>query len=157
MLFNLSSYCFLTDTDTDPPVQVFKSMLEMIPNPFYTIGCEDHNATIPRILKFISGPPCAEKKNIANRAFCVWQSRLKKKNAGKDPKACPFYQPSCQNMELRTFMGKLKAMYDFHYVLGDFKNFKGSLGGVMKTLYAQRFEKWVSLVIGNVLQLCHVE
>ncbi len=57
---------------------------------------------------------------------------------------CPFYQPSCQNIELWTLISKLKSKYDFHYTLSNFKRYSGSLGSVLKTLYAQRLEEWVS-------------
>lgn len=135
-------FCPFIDTDTEPKVQVFEKMLELIPNPFTMIGAGEREPEIPRLIVAISGDrePC--KQELANRAFCCWQTRAKKAKCAEGE--CPFYQPSSQNMELRTLIGKLKAKYNFKYVLGDFNQFPGSLGSVLKALYSQRLEEWVS-------------
>lgn len=138
----LSLSLLFVDTDTDPPVQVWKEMLVMVDNPFPSLGSEEKVDQIPRILIAISGEKDVRKQELANRVFCCWQVRLKKVKYG--PKDCPFYQPSCQNAELRTFIGRLKSRYNFQFVLGDFNHFPGSLGSVLKALYAKRLDEWVS-------------
>ncbi len=129
------------DTDEDPPVQVWKEMLVPIKNPFHQdrFSKEEY---IPRILYEMSGPRNRKKKDLANRVLVDWQCSTRRKKVKEGE--CPFYQPATQNIQLRTFMAKLKDCYSFEFSLVDFKKFKGSLGSVVKELYSQRLEEWVS-------------
>lgn len=144
--FEFGSLLFFTkkiDTDEAVPKQVWKDMVQLVPNPIHIVGGADvYQQWIPRILTLVSGVPTPEKKDLMNRALKDWQMNLKKVKYKEGE--CPYYAPSVQNMQLRSFFSKLRDMYDFRFTLSDFKKFRGSLGGAMKELYEARRKKWVS-------------
>ena len=124
----------------------------MVPNIFYDLGRGLTSKKIHNIFVMMSGQRSNEKRDLANQALRDWQVDLKKKvpkkgkkrmKNGEEVKVCPYYSPSTQNLELRTLLAKLKDQYNFRFVLRDFNNFEGSLGGVMAAVYRQRYEEWV--------------
>jgi hypothetical protein len=83
-------------------------------------------------------------KVLRNQILCEWQAQLKMKNPC--PKTGrPWYQPSVQNMKLRTFFSKMKANHGWEMNYSDdFRGYEGSLSVVLKTLYKERGKTWVS-------------
>ena len=120
-------------------------MLKKVKNPFHNRFLGNSSPYVHRIFVEMSGRPTNDKKALINQALVDWQVALrKKKEVADEEKECPFYQPSTQNLELRTFFGVMKDHYNFHYVLKDFNKFQGSLGGVLSKLYQARVQKYVS-------------
>ena len=138
-------------TETESGDQKWAKMLVMVSNIFYDLGRGRTNRKTQNIFVMMSGRRTNEKRDLANQALRDWQVDLKKKvkkskkkvKKGEETRVCPYYSPSTQNLELRTFLAKLKDQYDFRFVLRDFNNFEGSLGGVMAAVYRQRYEEWV--------------
>ena len=131
--------------------QKWAHLLKKVKNPYYNpiINGRRGIQYVPLILVEMGGAPTPEKQALANKALVEWMVSVKKKNADKldDTKVCPFYQPSTQNLQLRTFMSVLKDNYNFNYTLSDFKKIDGSLAGALAKFYAQRAEKYVSFFL----------
>ena len=129
--------------ETEKGEQKWEKMLVEVPNPYYDMGMGYTLKKIPRIFTMLGGARTNAKRDLANQVLRDWQVAVRKKKKVDEKKVCPFYSPSTQNLELRTFMAKLKDQYSFQYVLKDFVGFEGSLGGVMAAVYKQRYEEWV--------------
>ena len=120
-------------------------MLKKVRNPFHNRYIGESTPFIHRIFVEMSGTPSNAKKALINQALVDWQVSVKKKKENIDEtKECPFYSPSTQNLELRTFFSVMKDFYNFQYLLRDFNKFEGSLGGVLAKLYQSRVVKYVS-------------
>ena len=130
-------------SDTTDRKQKWKEMLVLVPNKFHAYGAEEKVQKVVRLFVLISGPKEPFKKELANSALVDWHVSLKKEKKVDETKECPFLQSSTQNMMHRTLMSRLRDNYDFRYTTGDFTKFKGSLGGVLSSLYNQRVKKWV--------------
>ena len=148
MLLDASGIVLIADflalvTNDDPPKKVWEHALEKVKNPFYTVGRGNCEAMIARVFIMMHGYT-NEVKELSNRVIVDWQCVMKKKKYKEGE--CPYYSPAVQNMLLRVFFAIMKDRYNFQFVIGDFKKFKGSLSGVMRELYAQRRKDWVSLI-----------
>ena len=64
---------------------------------------------------------------------------------------CPFYQPSTQNVELRTFFAHMARTHNWQFNENDLKGFTGSLDAVIAELYDQRLKKYVSFYDINIV------
>ena len=96
----------------------------------------------PMILIAIGGEKDNDKLQLANLSLIDWQAATRKKvnPQGKkrekdDP--CPWYQPSTQNVHLRTFFGTVQRVFGWQFQQSDF-NFSAGLNGFIKDLYACR-------------------
>ena len=120
-------------------------MLTKVPNPFHNPLLGRSPPTIHRIFIEMSGSPTNAKKALINAALVDWQVSVRKKKNVDEKKECPFYAPSTQNLDLRTFFGVLKDRYNFQYKQREFNKFEGSLGGVLMQLFQARVKEWGSL------------
>ena len=118
----------------------------MIPNPFKTGGkaSEDRPQLVPEVFTMASGSPDNDKRDLINAMVVDWQVDLRMSKPPKPPKTCPFYSPTSQNIQIRTFFAHMKKHYNWQYTDNDFKGFKGSLNSVMSALYKERYELYVS-------------
>ena len=121
--------------------QKWNSMLQNVRNPQFVVG--NGSPEVPFAFPSVAGIPSRKKLLLADAMLCDWQLNLKKKVDVKDGE-CPFYQPSTQNVELRTFFGHMSKHHDWQFSDSELKGFKGSLYGVIQEMYAQRLEKYVS-------------
>ena len=135
-------------TDTKGGIQVYKALLEPVPNPFKKTGRAE-SKTVPLLFVEVGGDLNQMKISLANRAICDWQIRLKKKKKPKEGE-CPFYQPSTQSMELRSFFGHMSRQYHWQITAKSLTGFDGALCHVMGEVYSQREEIWVSDTIFNI-------
>ena len=90
---------------TDDGKQKWAYMLEEVPNPNYVPG--NGTETVPRALVSVSGHVSQPKLMLANAMVVDWQVDLKKVMVGPNDKF-PYYQPSSQATELRTFFAHMK-------------------------------------------------
>ena len=134
-------------TDTKGGIQVYKALLEPVPNPFKKTGRAE-SKTAPLLFLEIGGDLNQTKISLANRAICDWQIRLKKKKPKEGE--CPFYQPSTQSMELRSFFGHMSRQYHWQITEKSLTGFDGALFHVMAEVYSQREKTWVSDTIFNI-------
>ena len=114
-------------------------------NPYYKTGMEN-GKECPVLFVQIGGDLTRDKIDLANKALCEWQVRLRMKKKPKDGE-CPFYQPSTQSMELRSFFGHMARKYDWKITEKDLSGFNGALSCVMEEVYMQREKIWVSDII----------
>ena len=83
-------------------------------------------------------------KVLCNKILCKWQSQLKMKKPNPETK-CTWYQPAVQSMRLRGFLSRLKTRYGRQMSYADdFRGYEGSLSAVLKQLYREREQEWVS-------------
>ena len=124
--------------------QKWNSMLRSVKNPQFVVG--NGSSVVPFAFVAVSGSPSKKKLMLANAMLIDWQINLRKKNT-KNDEVCPFYQPSTQNVEMRTFFAHMAKMHDWQFSEAELKGYKGSLTGVVQEMYAQRLEKYVSICI----------
>ena len=122
--------------DTDLNLK-WETMLEMVENPNKRSATEVH-----RVFVVCSGPPTRNKVMVANAMVVDWQLSLKKKSVKENE--CPWYQPSSQGTDLRTFFGHMAKYHNWQISDVDLKGFDGSLDGVLKTEFQRREKEWVS-------------
>lgn len=121
--------------------QKWAKMLEEVDNPF-RVG-RTGSEKIPLAYLVGSGEKHPKKKHLVNGMLVDWQINLKRKKPAKN--GCPYFMPSTQNTEIRTFFAHMRKTYMWQFGETDFKGFEGSLHGVINSVYAQRLAKWVSL------------
>jgi len=121
------------------------TMLEMIENPNKGGATEVH-----RVFVVCAGYPTRNKVMVANAMVVDWQLSLMKKKV--KPNECPWYQPSTQGTDLRTFFGHMAKYHDWQISDVDLKGFDGALDGVLKTEFQRREKEWVS-VLNRVLYI----
>ena len=119
-------------------------MLKNVKNPQFVVG--NGSSVVPFAFVAVSGFPSRKKLMLANAMLIDWQINLRKKTTKKD-EVCPFYQPSTQNVEMRTFFAHMAKMHDWQFSESELKGYKGSLTGVIQEIYAQRLEKYVSICL----------
>ena len=111
----------------------------------------------PRILIAIGGQKDNDKLQLANLSLIDWQAVTMKKKQQKSIKSdkddddanapdngddpCPWYQPSTQNVHLRTFFGTVQRIFGWQFQQSDF-NFNAGLNGFIKDLYAAREKEY---------------
>ena len=125
----------------------WKAMLVEVKNPNCIPGTNQPEM-VPAGFVVCSGEKTPEKLHLTNRMVCDWQVRFQKLRFKKDE--CPFYQPVAQNM-IRAFFGTMRRNHNWQWTDGDFKNFAGSLYGVIEALYDSRRQEFVSFVVICVL------
>ena len=79
--------------------------------------------------------------------LCDWMIGLEKTRAPKGNKKCKYYAPGSQNVTLRTFFAHMKKEHEWEWQLGDFKNWPGCLDKMLKVVYNQRLNEYVSTYI----------
>ena len=124
-------------------------MLRNVKNPHYVPG--NGLIEVPFAFVSVAGPISKKKLMLANEMLKDWQLKLEKKVKVKDGE-CRFYQPSTQNVELRTFFGHMSKCHDWQFSETELRGFKGSLTGVIQEMYAQRLEKFVSIALSLFYQ-----
>lgn len=117
-----------------------------VPNPQYTGLDNDHAETIPKAFKVVSGTVNSLKLKLANKMLVDWQLNVEKKRI-KESDPFPYYQPSTQSMHLRTFFHYMSVFHGWEFGASHFTNFEGCLNGVINTIYEQRFQKYVSVIL----------
>ena len=127
---------------TNDGKQKWAYMLEEVPNPNYVPG--NGTETVPRAFVSVSGHVSQPKLMLANAMVIDWQVNLKKVMVGPNDKF-PYYQPSSQATELRTFFAHMKEIHDWNFSENDLLGFKGCLNGVISKLFQQRLKKYVSI------------
>ena len=120
------------------------NMLELVDNPSL-VG----ERKVPRCFIALSGPRTQNKKLVMNKLLVDWQIETKLKKV--EPDECPFYKPSTQAMNLRSFMSYMKSTYDWQIQLGDLKGFNGAVVGVIKELFAIRHKEWVRFICYSLM------
>ncbi len=55
-------------------MQVFKDLLELVPNLFPQVQSEPKAPEFPHLLVAISGPRKPAKQDLANCVLCAWQT-----------------------------------------------------------------------------------
>ena len=98
--------------------------------------------TIPALFAILAGNTTRDKIELANRAIVDWQIRVRKKLVGK--KGCPWFQPSSQATDYKTFLARMSADYEWQLVQSDFNGFVGSVDAVLEKLFQERRVEWVS-------------
>ena len=119
-------------SDTKDGHQVYADVLKPVENPF----TRNKNERIPHLFVLCSGPMDRKKRDLANRAVVDWQLRLKKKKVKKGK--CPWYAPSSQNVERRTFLSKMTRDYEWQWNENNLSGFDGCLDSVIAGTYAAR-------------------
>jgi len=118
-------------------------MLETVENPNRLGGLSE----VPFCFVVCSGAITQVKILLMNAMLVDWQLNLKKKRVSPgniDTNTCPYYQPSTQATELRTFFGNMTKYYDWQVGQSHFKNFDGALSGVLAAEFTRREGLWVS-------------
>ena len=123
---------------TKDGTEVYKKLLEPV-----ILKRRGKNRTIPALFAILSGTVTRNKVELANRALVDWQVRVRKKVVGK--KGCPWFQPSSQATDYKTFLGKMYKEYDWELSQSDFKGFEGSVNAVTEKMFNDRREEWVSI------------
>jgi len=126
---------------TNQGKQKWNFMLKSVKNPQFVVG--NGSPEVPFAFPSVAGIPTRKKLHLANAMICDWQLNLRKKGVVKDGE-CPYYQPSTQNVELRTFFGHMSKHHDWQFSDNELKGFEGSLYGCIQEMYAQRLEEFVS-------------
>ena len=133
----------LSEVRTEDNKLKWETMVEEVPNPNYIPGDPESSETINHLFVVLSGIKTRAKVQLFNRMLVDYLLRLKKK-CTRPGTVCEFYSPNTQNTMVRILLGRLKKVYGFDYKFKDFENYEGCAAGVIKTLYAQRQEKYVS-------------
>ena len=117
----------------------YKDLLKPVKNPFKK-GASD----IPLLFKEVSGRDSTDKEamSLANRAFVDWV-RVHRKVRTR-PGQCPWYSPSSTMTAIRSLFSFLNGQCGWVVCYDDFKNFDGCLENVLKKLFEERQEEWVS-------------
>lgn len=97
---------------------------------------------VPAIVKLLAGEVDDTKVMIANRALVDWQLGLKLVKPNKS--GCPWYAPTTQATDLRTFFAKMQKEYGWKLNEANFKGFDGCVHAVMAEAFQQREREWVS-------------
>ena len=126
-------------SDTKDGHQVYAEVLKPVENPF---GGRNKAEYIPHLFVLCSGPMDSKKRDLANRTVVDWQLRLKKKKLKKGK--CPWYAPSSQNVERRTFLSRMARDYEWQWNENNLSGFDGCLDSVIASTYAAREKEWVS-------------
>ena len=119
-------------------------MLEPVKNPS-SLG----SAEVPFCFVACSGITSQQKILLGNGMLVDWQLNLTKKKFKEGE--CPWYQPSTQGTNLRTFFGHMSKCYDWKFSEKDLKNFEGCLDGVLKIEFDRREKEWVSATTKLIL------
>ena len=120
--------------------QVYKDMRTPVLSPLQSSRLKP--VLVPAIFAALSGLVNQRKIQVANKAIVDWQLRLKKARVGKQK--CPFYQPSTQCVEYRSFLGRMKKHHDWGFNEGHFSGFPGSVKSVLDDIFQKREKVWVS-------------
>jgi len=112
-------------------------MLALVPNP-NRLGERE----VPFCFVAVSGQVSPNKIYLANAMVVDWQLRLKKVKVKEGE--CPWYQPSTQAVNLRTFFAHMSKCHNWQFSEVNLKDFTGALDGVLKAEFARRFLEWVS-------------
>lgn len=110
---------------------------------------------MPYVFKACAGPPTKAKIQLVNALLVDWQLPLKKKVMQKGTE-CPYYAPSTQAIEFRTFMGRMRTQYGWQVTENDLRGFEGAFHGVMEAEFARRREKYIQEGYGQVNKNCEV-
>ena len=121
--------------------QKWEKMLKEVTNPNYTPGSRQPK-NVPLAFVAMAGKLLPEKIMVCNHMMVDWQLRLKKKKTKEN--GCPWYQPNTQAVYLRTFFSHMAKNHSWNIGESELKGFEGSLNAVLKELFAQRYEEWVS-------------
>lgn len=124
-------------------------MFELVPFK----GTDSVIRQVPRCFKIISGKKTQDKLILCNKMVVDWQIRVKQKNKVA-PGKCPWLQPGSQNTQIRTFFAFMKSEYNWPFTENDLSGFSGCLNGVLKDLYKEREEKWVSQNTQSYMMIC---
>jgi len=114
-------------------------MLEIVPNSNRRVGPKE----VPLAYLACAGTPTQDKQLLGNAMLVDWQLRVKKQNL-RAAEECPWFQPTSQGVDVRTFMGDMKKTFNWQFGGEDLKNFKGSLEAVTSKEFQRRYEEWVS-------------
>ncbi len=100
---------------------------------------------VPAIVPLLAGEIDDTKLMIANRALVDWQLSLKlvKPNA----QGCPWYAPTTQATDYRTFFARMHKEYGWSFNEAHFKGFDGCVDAVMAEAFQQREQEWVSFYL----------
>ena len=74
-----------------------------------------------------------------------WQISVKM-DKPKKGKSCPWYAPSLQNTMIKTFFANMRKKYGWQWTQKDFENDPYCLGSVIKSIYSERFNEYVSAI-----------
>jgi len=118
--------------------QKWAKMLEIVPNTNRRVGPK----LVPLAYLACAGNPTQDKQLLGNAMLADWQLRVKKKNPKTDE--CPWFQPTSQAVDIRTFMGDMKKTFNWQFGVEDLKNFKGALESVTSQEFQRRYNEWVS-------------
>ena len=127
--------------------QKWATLLAEVENPFFRATRKHRTCKkemVPLLVTACAGEREKEKLELTNALIVDWFIQMKKVRLPKNGKECPWYAPSSQNMQLRTFLSHMNKTYGWPWKQSDFTGWDGCLNGVMKELYNQRYEKWVS-------------
>ena len=101
--------------------QVYAKVLKPVVKPFKGRNKAEY---IPHLFVLCSGPMDSKKRDLANRTVVDWQLCLKKKKLKKGK--CPWYAPSSQNVERRTFLSRMARDYEWQWNENNLSGFDGS-------------------------------
>ena len=77
----------------------------------------------PALIQILAGDFDGTMVMIANRALVHWQLGLKMVKPG--PGGCPWYAPTTQSVDYRTFFGRMRKDYGWKLNEGHFKGCQG--------------------------------
>ena len=121
---------------------------------------DENGGSVPRVFKLFanngSGTTANPKLHLLNQILIDWQALTKKKrstrknnknnknnkNEDEPEPECPYYQPSVQNVHIRTFFALMEEHYGWHYSLESDFTFSGGLFASLKQLYAKCHEEY---------------
>ena len=120
--------------------QVYAKVLKPVVKPFKGRNKAEY---IPHLFVLCSGPMDHKKRDLANRTVRDWQLRLKKKKLKKG-KCPPWYAPSSQNVERRTFLSRMTCDCEWQWNQHNLSSFDGCLDSAITSAYAAREKEWAS-------------
>ena len=119
--------------------QVYKELLKPV-----ALTRRGQKKQVPAIVKLLAGEIDDTKLMIANRALVDWQVSLKLVKPKRE--GCPWYAPTTQATDYRTFFGRMNKEYGWQFNEAHFKNFEGCVDAVMAEAFQQREREWVSFL-----------
>ena len=127
---------------TDDGRPKWAKMLVEVDNPYFNGTSTEHLEKVPLAFTEVSGAISPLKTQLANSMLVDWMLTVKKEKSQDD--VCEFFQPSTQNLMLRTFFPFMSRVHNWKFTTSSFSNFEGCLSGVMKSIYEQRRVLFVS-------------
>ena len=117
---NLPLVCLLL-TVTKDGKQKWEHLLVEVENSNYRKTRKSNKKeTVPLLIVACAGVYDQAKLELTNALLIDWQIDLKMEKTPKGEDACPFYQPSSQNVGFCTFLVHMKKTHGWIWVHKDF-------------------------------------